>query len=182
VQWLRDGLKMFGKSSEVEALAREVEDTGGVEFVPALAGLGAPYWDPNARGLICGLTRGSTRSHIARATLEAMALQNVDILRAMEKDLGRRLSAIRVDGGATENNLLMQLQADYIGQAIERPKMIETTVAGAAFLAGLGVGYWKSLDEIRKVWQPDQKFTSAMSTKARGERMVKWHRAIERAR
>jgi glycerol kinase len=182
VQWLRDGLKMFGKSSEVEVLAKEVPDSGGVEFVPALAGLGAPWWDPNARGIICGLTRGSTRSHIAHATLEAMALQNVDILRAMEKDLGRKLSAIRVDGGATENNLLMQMQADYIGQNIERPKMIETTVAGAAFLAGLGVGFWKNTEEIRKVWQLERAFKTDMSKKDREQRVQKWHQAIERAR
>lgn len=182
VQWLRDGLKLFAKSSEVEALASEVADSGGVEFVPALAGLGAPWWDPNARGLICGLTRGSTRAHIARATLEAMALQNVDILRAMEKDAGRKLSTLRVDGGATENNLLMQLQADYIGQAIERPKMIETTVAGAAFLAGLGVGYWKNLEEIRKVWRLDQQFKPVLNKKHREARVQKWHQAIERAR
>lgn len=180
VQWLRDGLGLIKTSSEVEELARQVQNTGGVEFVPALTGLGAPHWNPHARGMISGLTRGSTRAHIARATLEAMALQNADILFAMQKDLGAKLSNIRVDGGAAANNLLMQLQADYLGQPVERPKMIETTVAGAAFLAGLGCGFWKSQKEITEVWKRDQYFEPLLSMKDRKLRLEKWQDAIER--
>ncbi|MEK6556243.1 MAG: FGGY-family carbohydrate kinase, partial [Bdellovibrionota bacterium] len=180
VQWLRDGLGFIKTSSEVEKLAREVSDSGGVEFVPALAGLGAPYWNPNARGLICGITRGTTRAHVARATLEAMALQNMDILTAMQKDLGKKLSNIRVDGGATENNLLMQLQADYLGQSIERPKMIETTMAGAAFLAGLGSGFWKDIKEIQSIWKTDRVFKAELSKKDRDTRLKKWQSAVAR--
>ncbi len=180
VQWLRDGLGLIKNSSEVEDLARQVQNTGGVEFVPALTGLGAPHWNPYARGMISGLTRGSTKAHLARATLEAMALQNADILLAMQKDLGAKLSNIRVDGGAAANNLLMQLQADYLGQAVERPKMIETTVAGSAFLAGLGCGFWKSQREITEVWKKDQYFEPLLSAKDRKLRFEKWQDAIER--
>ena len=136
MQWLRDELGIIKRAPEIEALAARVPDTGGVEFVPALTGLGAPYWDPDARGVISGLTRGSSAAHIARATLEAMALQNVDILRTMEGELGRRMRELRVDGGAAANNLLMQLQSDYLGKDILRPRVIETTVAGACFLGG----------------------------------------------
>src|SRR6185312_14493427 len=182
VQWLRDGLKIIEKSADVEALAMQVPDSGGVEFVPALAGLGAPYWDPNARGLICGLTRGSNSAHIARATLDAMALQNLDILVAMQKDLGKKLRTLRVDGGATADNLLMQLQADYLGQAIERPRMIESTAAGAAFLAGLGVGLWSNTEALKKVWHLDHRFEPKLASKARAERVKAWHTAVERAR
>jgi glycerol kinase len=181
VQWLRDGLNIISSSSEVESLAREVADTGGVEFVPALAGLGAPYWEPHARGLISGLTRGSTKAHIARATLEAMALQNVDILVAMQKDLGKKLKSVKVDGGATANNLLMQLQADYLGQPISRPRTIESTVMGAAFLAGLGVGLWRDLNELKKVWQLDQEFTPLLNKAARDTRIKNWHKAVQRS-
>ncbi|MCB0351536.1 MAG: glycerol kinase GlpK [Bdellovibrionales bacterium] len=182
VQWLRDGMKMISSSSGVESLAQEVSDSGGVEFVPALTGLGAPYWDAEARGMICGLTRGSTRAHLARATLDAMALQNLDILSAMQKDLGKKLKSLKVDGGATSNNLLMQLQADYLGQSISRPKMIESTVLGAAYLAGLGAGFWKNQSEIKKVWQLDQDFKPKISSKARIARVKSWHAAISRAR
>lgn len=180
VQWLRDGLGLIKSSAEVEDLARQVQNTGGVEFVAALTGLGAPHWNPNARGMISGLTRGSTKAHLARATLEAMALQNADILFAMQKDLGGKLSNIRVDGGAAANNLLMQLQADYLGQSVERPQMIETTVAGAAFLAGLGSGFWKSQKEIAEVWKSDKVFGSLLAAKDRKIRLEKWHDAIER--
>lgn len=180
VQWLRDGLKLITKSSEVESLAGEVEDSGGVEFVPALTGLGAPYWDPSARGIICGLTRGSTRSHIARATLDAMALQNLDILVAMQNDLGKKLRSLKVDGGAAANNLLMQLQANYLGQKISRPQMIESTVAGAAFLAGLGVGFWKNMQELQRVWKLDREFSPEISKSSREVRIENWHRAVER--
>jgi glycerol kinase len=180
VQWLRDGLKLIASSSEVETLAREVTDTGGVEFVPALTGMGAPYWQAEARGMICGLTRGSTKAHIARATLEAMALQNVDILQAMQKDLGQKIKSVKVDGGATANNLLMQMQADYLGQSVFRPRMIESTVAGAAFLAGLGVGIWKDVKEIKKVWQLDQEFKPKLAALARKQRLANWHSAVKR--
>lgn len=182
VQWLRDGLDFFANSSEIEELAKQVEDTGGVEFVPALSGLGAPHWDAEARGLICGLTRGSNKSHIARATLESMALQNADILLAMQKDLGRRLRRLRVDGGASANNLLMGLQSDYLGVTIDRPQMIETTSLGAAFLAGLGVGYWSSLDEIKKIWRIEQTFSTTMKAVTRKKRFESWNQAIRRAR
>lgn len=182
VQWLRDGLEFFDSAPEIEKLARQVEDTDGVEFVPALSGLGAPYWDPNARGLICGLTRGTTKAHIARATLEAMALQNADILKAMEKDAQTKMKKLRVDGGASKNNLLMQLQSNYLGQNIIRPEMIETTSLGAAYMAGLGVGLWKNLKEIKKVWNIDKEFKKQMSEPQRKERLKSWHRAVDRAR
>ncbi len=182
VQWLRDELGIIKKASEVEALAKSVADSGGVEFVPALAGLGAPHWDPEARGLISGLTRGSGRGHIARATLDAMALQNADILRVMESELGKRLKPLRVDGGAVANNLLMQLQANYLGRKLIRPKVIETTVAGACFLAGLGVGLWQNKSELSKVWQVEREFKVELSTGARARRLQAWNRAVARAR
>lgn len=181
VQWLRDNLKFIEKSSDVEALASEVEDTGGVEFVPALTGLGAPYWNPEARGVICGLTRGTTRAHIARATLEAMALQNSDVLIAMQKDLKKKLKKLKVDGGAAENNLLMQIQADYLNVETIRPSNVETTSLGAAYLAGLGVGLWKDVKEIQKIWKENRRFTPQLTEKTRRERFKKWHKAIERA-
>ena len=150
--------------------------------MPALTGLGAPHWDPDARGVISGLTRGSGAAHIARATLEAMALQNVDILRAMERDLGRRMGDLKVDGGAAANNLLMQLQADYLGREIIRPKVIETTVAGACFLAGLGVGIWKNTEALAKVWRADQRFPSRMGTGPRRRRLESWQQAVSRTK
>jgi glycerol kinase len=182
VQWLRDGLGFINSSYEIEALAKQVVDSGGVEFVPALTGMGAPYWWSGARGLITGLTRGTQKSHIARATLEAMALQNVDILHAMQKDLGKKISSLQVDGGASANNLLMQLQANYLGAKVRRPKQIETTSIGAAYLAGLGVGLWKNTDELKKIWQEDQVFKSEITSKARSQRLESWHRAVQRAR
>lgn len=181
VQWLRDGLGIIQKSSEVEELARSVSSSEGVEFVPALTGLGAPYWRAEARGVICGLTRGSTKAHLARATLEAMALQNTEILLAMEKDLGKKLKGLRVDGGASVNALLMQMQADYMGASVTRPKQIETTSIGAGYLAGLGVGYWSSLDEIQRIWSIDQEFKAHMSTKSRKERLQSWQAAVKKA-
>ncbi|MEM6302301.1 MAG: glycerol kinase GlpK [Pseudomonadota bacterium] len=180
VQWLRDGLKLIRKASEVEALAASVDDHAGVEFVPALTGLGAPYWSPEARGLITGITRGSERGHIARATLDAMALQNVDILTTMEQELGKRMKPLRVDGGAAANNLLMQIQADYLGRKIVRPKMIETTVAGASYLAGLGVGLWKNKRELKDIWQKDKEFAVALSAAKRRRRLRSWSQAIQR--
>ena len=180
VQWLRDGLQLIRKAPDVEALAASVPDHGGVEFVPALTGLGAPHWAPDARGLITGLTRGSTRGHIARATLDAMALQNVDILTAMEKELGKRMKPLRVDGGAAANDLLMQCQADYLGRKLVRPKVLETTVVGASYLAGLGVGLWSGQSQLKKIWQPERDFRVSMSAVRRPERLASWHRELRR--
>lgn len=182
VQWLRDGLGLIQQSSDVESLANEVPDAGGVQFVPALTGLGSPYWWPDARGLITGLTRGTTQAHIARATLEAMAMQNVEILLAMQKDLGKKMRSLRVDGGATANATLMQIQADTLGVTVERPQNIETTALGAAFLAGLGCGFWKSQDELKKVWQMDRDFKVKWNAKQRSERLKSWQLAVQRAK
>lgn len=182
VQWLRDGLGIIKNSEEVEALANQVPDSGGVQFVPALTGLGAPYWWPEARGVLCGLTRGSTAAHIARATLEAMAMQNVEILLSMQKDLGKRLHHLRVDGGATANATLMQMQADTLGVTVERPQNIETTAMGAAFLAGLGCGFWKNLDELKTVWKIDRDFKAKWTAKERAGRLKSWQAAVQRAK
>lgn len=182
VQWLRDGLGIIQKSSQVEALAKEVPDTGGVYFVPALTGLGAPYWWPEARGNISGLTRGSTAAHLARATLEGMAFQNVEILKAMEKDLGKKIKSLRVDGGATENNLLMQMQADFLGARTERPVNVETTSLGAAFLAGLGIGFWKGLSELKQTWALQAAFSPELPAKQRELRLKAWQKAVQSAR
>ena len=159
VQWLRDGLGIIRSSSEVEALAASVPDNGGVYFVPALTGMGAPYWDQYAHGTICGLTRGTTAAHIARAALEGIAFQTMDIVAAMERDAGVKLAELKVDGGASRNNLMMQFQADILGTAVIRPEVTETTAMGACYLAGLAVGYWGSLDEIRKQWKAERTFT-----------------------
>ena len=159
VQWLRDGLGIIKSSSEVEALAASVPDNGGVYFVPALTGMGAPYWDQYAHGTICGLTRGTTAAHIARAALEGIAFQTMDIVAAMERDAGVKLAELKVDGGASRNNLMMQFQADILGTAVIRPEVTETTAMGACYLAGLAVGYWGSLDEIRKQWKAERTFT-----------------------
>ena len=180
VQWLRDGLKMIKTAPEIEALALQVADHGGVEFVPALTGLGAPHWAPDARGTITGLTRGTERGHIARATLDAMALQNADILRAMESDLGKRMKPLRVDGGAAANNLLMQIQADVLGRKLIRPQVIETTVAGACYLAGLGAGLWQSPAEVKNIWRAEREFSVAMSASARRKRQSSWNIALHR--
>lgn len=180
VQWLRDGLGIIRSAADVEALARSVPDHGGVEFVPALTGLGAPHWAPEARGLLCGLTGGSQRGHIARATLDAMALQNADILRAMERDLGKRMRPLRVDGGAAANDLLMQTQADVLGRKLIRPRLVETTVAGASYLAGLGVGLWGDTAAIRDIWQVDAEFRVKMRPARRRQRLASWQAALER--
>ena len=180
VQWLRDGMKLIRKASDIEALAATVADAGGVEFVPALTGLGAPHWAPDARGLICGLTRGTERGHIARATLDAMALQNTDILDAMERDLGKRMKPLRVDGGAAANDLLMQIQANYLGRKIVRPKVLETTVVGASYLAGLGVGLWRSTAELKRIWQRERDFEVSLSPGKRRERRASWRDAVAR--
>jgi len=181
VQWLRDGLKMISSSSEVEALAREVDSTDGVMLVPAFTGLGAPYWNPNARAVISGLTRGSTRAHIARAALEGIALQNVDLLLAMEKDSGAEFSALNVDGGACKNDLLMQMQSDFLGRALKRPVFTETTSLGAVFAAGIGAGIWTSLNEIEKVWKLEREFRSQMNADARAAKLNDWARAVKAA-
>ena len=158
VQWLRDGLGIIRSSSEIEALATSVPDNGGVYFVPALTGMGAPYWDQYAHGTICGITRGTTAAHIARAALEGIAFQTMDIVGAMEKDAGVKLSELKVDGGASRNNLMMQFQADVLDTAVIRPKVTETTAMGACYLAGLAVGFWSSLDEIKAQWQAEHVF------------------------
>ena len=182
VQWLRDGLEFFRASPEIEALAASVPDTGGVYLVPAFAGLGAPHWDQYARGTIVGMTRGTTKAHIARAALEAIALQTKEVLEAMERDGNIKLKQLRVDGGASANNLLMQLQADLLGVPVVRPKVAETTALGAAYLAGLAVGFWKSQADIARQWQIDKKFTPAMRPPVRKAIAKGWGRALERAK
>ncbi len=181
VQWLRDGLGLIGSAAEIETLARSVPDSGGVVFVPALTGLGAPHWRPDARGAFFGLTRGTTRAHLARAVLEGVAFQIADILRAMSDDLGAPLTELRVDGGACRNDLLMQTQADLLGTTLVRPTMIETTALGAAFLAGLATGVWRSTNDIRHAWKEDRRFEPLRSA---GEvRALKdaWAAAVSRA-
>ena len=182
VQWLRDGLEFFRSSPEVEALAASVPDTGGVYLVPAFAGLGAPHWDAHARGTIVGLTRGTTKAHVARAALEGIALQVMDVLKAMEADSGIKLKELRVDGGASANDLLMQLQSDLLKVPVVRPKVAETTALGAAYLAGLAVGYWKSQADIAKQWQTDKRFTAAMKPAVRDRIAKGWVRALSQAR
>ncbi|HMN67064.1 MAG TPA: glycerol kinase GlpK [Bdellovibrionales bacterium] len=182
VQWLRDQMQFIKSSAEVESLARSIESTDGVYLVPAFVGLGAPYWDPDARAAIVGMTRGTTRAHLARATLEAMALQNVDILLAMEKDLGKRMGKVRVDGGAVRNDLLMQMQTDFLGVTVQRPRQTESTVLGAAFLAGLGSGYWSGLTEIKKVWALEKEFVPHLAPTARKRKLTEWRRAVGRVR
>ena len=178
MQWLRDQLGIIDAAHEIEALAASVPDAGGVEFVPALTGLGAPHWEPDARGLLSGLTRGSGRGEIARATLDAMALQNADILKIMESESGQSMQSLRVDGGASANNLLMQLQANYLNRDIVRPQLIETTVAGACFLAGLAEGVWSGLDDIKAVWRVDRQFDVDMDAEDRKLRFASWNAAI----
>lgn len=182
VQWLRDGLGIIKSSGEIEALAAQVPDNGGVYLVPAFAGLGAPHWDAGARGLIIGLTRGTTRAHIARAALEGIAYQVADVLRVMENDAGIRLKELRVDGGACVNNLLMQLQAGLLDVPVVRPRVAETTAIGAAYLAGLGVGFWKDQLEIAAHWEVNRRFISAMKPAVRKELLTGWTRALARAK
>jgi glycerol kinase len=182
IQWLRDGLGIISHAAETEALAGDVEDTGGVYFVPAFVGLGAPYWDAYARGTIVGLTRGTDRRHIARAALEALCYQSRDVLEAMAADSGIGLAALRADGGAAANDLLMQLQADLLGVPVQRPAVTETTALGAAYLAGLAVGYWSGLDEIAAQWRIDAEFEPAMPAGRRDALYAGWQRAVERAR
>lgn len=180
VQWLRDGLGLIKDAKDIETLAASVEDSGEVVFVPALAGLGAPHWDPNARGVIHGLTRGTTAAHIARATLEGIAFQNTDILLAMQSDLGEPLKALKVDGGASNNNLLMQFQADVLDCPIVRPVMTDTTALGSALMAGLAVGIFDNLDDIRAHWQADASFNPDMDDAARDAHLTRWRRGLSR--
>lgn len=181
VQWLRDGLGIISRSSEVEALARSVPDNGGLYLVPAFVGLGAPYWDSHARGIMVGLTRGITKAHIARAALEAIALQSLDIMDCMAADAGLLPTTLRVDGGASRNNMLMQFQADILGVPVERPKVTETTAFGAAALAGLAANVWDGEHDLVSHWQLDRRFEPHMSLEQRGELRHHWHRAVERA-
>ena len=180
VQWLRDGLGIIRSSSEVEALAASVEDNGGVYFVPALTGLGAPYWDQYAKGSITGITRGTTAAHIARAALEGIAFQTMDIVSAMQKDAGVRLASLKVDGGASRNNLLMQFQADLLGASVVRPQVTETTALGAAYLAGLAVGFWSSLDELRSQWKAERVFSPEMPQEKVEKAKAGWAEAVGR--
>jgi len=181
VQWLRDELGFFKSSAEIEALANSVLDSGDVVIVPAFTGLGAPHWDPEARGSIFGLTRGTSRAHIARAALESIAFQSADILEAMQKDSATTLQELRVDGGATANDLLMQFQADLLGVPVVRPKVLETTALGAAYLAGLTVNLWKSRDEIAAQWRMEKRFEPRMAAGQRQERMARWREAVRRS-
>ena len=180
VQWLRDGLGLIARASEIEPLARTVDDAGDVCFVPALAGLGAPHWRPDARGVLCGVTRDTHKGHVARAVLEGIALQNVDILTAMKKDAGA-LTVLKVDGGASANDLLMQMQTDFLDVPCVRPQVIETTAMGAAALAGLAVGVFKSKDDVRRVWREDRTFRPTMTSSAREAKLAIWARAVARA-
>ncbi|MBW2140196.1 MAG: glycerol kinase GlpK [Deltaproteobacteria bacterium] len=181
VQWLRDGLEIIDSAQEIEKLAREVPDTGGVTLVPAFVGLGAPHWRSGARGLISGLTRSTTRAHLARAALEGIALQNVEILKAMESDSGRELLRLKVDGGAAANDLLMQMQADFLGRLIIRPAMLETTALGAAFLAGLGAGIWKDTNDIANAWKEDRTFSPQINDETRAAVLGRWGEAVNKA-
>ena len=182
VQWLRDGLGLFRSSAEVEALAAQVPDNGGVYLVPAFAGLGAPHWDPYARGVIAGITRGTKAAHIARAALEGIAYQVMDVLQAMEADAAIRLRELRVDGGACADNLLMQFQSDLLGVPVVRPRVSETTALGAAYLAGLAVGFWKDQSDIAKQWQVDRRFLPAMKPATRKQLRGGWEKALARAK
>ncbi len=182
IQWLRDGLGLIGRAAEIDALAASVADTGGVCFVPALAGLGAPHWDPHARGAILGLTRGTTRAHLARATLEAIAFQSAELAHAMAADSGVALTQLRVDGGASASDLLMQFQADLLGVPVLRPKVTETSALGAAYLAGLATRFWEDEREIAALWEREREFEPAMGRDEARERLREWERAVERSR
>lgn len=182
VQWLRDGLAFIERSSEIEALAATVDDNGGVYFVPAFSGLAAPYWDPYARGTIVGLDRSVTRAHIARAALEAMAYQSVDVIAAMEADAGRPIDELRVDGGASANDFAMQFQADMLGRSVARGRTVEATALGAAYAAGLQCGFWSGLDALRAQWREDRRFEPQRDHASRAVMMRRWHDAVERSR
>ena len=182
VQWLRDGLNIIDHAPEIEALASSVPDNGGIYIVPAFAGLGARHWNQYARGIVAGITRGTTRAHFARAALEGIAYQVADVLDAMEADSGLKLAEMRVDGGAAANNLLMQFQADLIGVPVLRPKVLETTALGAAYLAGLAVGFWESQEEISTQWQIDRTYKATMATDDVNALKAGWQKALERSK
>ena len=182
VQWLRDGLGIIRQSSDVEALAASVPDTGGVYLVPAFTGLGSPHWDAYARGTIVGISRGTTRGHIARAALEAIAFQSAEVLQAMQRDAGHALVELRVDGGAARNDLLLQFQSDLLGVPVVRPQVTETTALGAAYLAGLGVGFWSSAAEVTANWRAERRFEPLLSRDEAAQRLQRWARAVERSR
>lgn len=181
VQWFRDGLGLISDSAEIETLAESVKDSGGVTFVPALTGLGAPYWSPDSTGLFTGMTRGTTKAHLARAVLEGIAFQIGDLLGAMEQDLGHPLQGLNVDGGASANNLMMQFQADILGVSLKRPKYLETTSLGAIFAAGMGIGIWSDLSEIEKSWKIDREFSPLMDPKWRKLETARWKSAVAKA-
>ncbi len=182
IQWLRDNLGLFSDAAETESMANAVDDTGGAYIVPAFVGLGAPYWDPNARGTMIGLTRDTNKNHLVRAALEAIAYQSWDLLNAMEQDTGTALKLLRVDGGATANNFLCQFQADLLKLEVSRPNIIETTAMGAAFLAGLATGVWESLEQIQTMWQENQRFKPGLGQDKIDELLKGWHQAVERTR
>ncbi|HJN05934.1 MAG TPA: glycerol kinase GlpK [Bacteroidales bacterium] len=181
IQWLRDQLSIINSSEQVEALAGKVDDNGEVYFVPAFTGLGAPYWNQHAKGLIYGLTRGTTKAHIARAALESIAYQNYDVIKAMEKDIGTKVNYIRADGGASANSMLMQFQSDILGIIVERPKILETTALGAAYFAGLAIGYWENTDQLISQWSIDRAFTPLMHKEKVVHLIKNWHEAIRKA-
>ncbi|HEX7844730.1 MAG TPA: glycerol kinase GlpK, partial [Chitinophagaceae bacterium] len=181
VQWLRDGLKIIQTSGDVEALASKVDDNGGVYLVPAFTGLGAPYWNQHARGTIVGLTRGSSDAHIARAAVESIAFQSMDLMQSMEADAGLPIKEVRVDGGATINNQLMQFQADILNTQVIRPQVTETTALGAAYLAGLAVGFWKDISELQQYWQKDKSFIPSMKGDKRNDLQKNWKKAVKAA-
>jgi glycerol kinase len=180
VQWLRDGLGIIRTAAEIETLAASVPDTGGVVFVPALTGLGAPHWNPNARGVLWGMTRGTTAAHIARAALEGIAFQSYDILQAMERDLDEPLRALKVDGGASANDLLMQFQADLLDVPLVRPQILETTALGAAMLAGIGAGIYRGLDDVRHAWREDRRFDPEVGAETREAHLARWREGLAR--
>jgi glycerol kinase len=182
VQWLRDGLGLIREAAAVEALARSVPDSDGVYLVPAFAGLGAPHWNARARGSLFGATRGTSAAHLARAALDSIAFQSIDVLRAMEADAGQPIAELRVDGGAVANDLLMQIQADLLGIDVVRPKVIETTALGAAYLAGLAVGYWSSIEQMAEQWQPEHHFIAGIPPDEARRRLRGWHRAVDAAK
>jgi glycerol kinase len=182
VQWLRDGLGIIGKSEEVELLAAKVSSSDGVYFVPAFAGLGSPHWNQHARGILVGLTRGSTSAHIARAALDSIAYQTLEVLLAMQKDSGITIRELRVDGGATVNNLLMQFQSDLLQAKVVRPKITETTALGAAYLAGLAVDFWSSINDLKQQWQMDRTFSPQIEASAIQSHLRGWHRAVNAAK
>jgi glycerol kinase len=181
VQWLRDGLGIIRSSGDVEKLAAKVTDSEGVYLVPAFTGLGAPYWNQHARGTMVGMTRGTTAAHIAKAALDSIAYQTVDVLKAMEADAGISIAELRVDGGATVNNLLMQFQSDVLHTNVVRPQITETTALGAAYLAGLATGYWSSIDEIQQQWKVDRKFEPSMDDEKRTALYNGWLKAVKAA-